>query len=287
MAGASMKAIKGRIKSVQSTMQITKAMELVAASKLRRAKQQEEETKPFYRILAGTITDIITANGETDRYLRKTEAGGHTLYIVIAGDRGLAGGYNNNLFRMVRDRICEGDWVLPVGRKALEHYKKEAYPILTEEFSVTADVDVPGTFEMGELVCRGFLEKQYDSVLLVYTEFKSMLTQVPVEKKLLPLEKEAFSTEGDEEPKAHQITVYDPSPEEVLDRIIPQYISGMLYGAVCEAFASECASRRNSMSAANKNAGEMIDMLTLHYNRARQAMITQEITEIIAGSEAQ
>ena len=281
-----MKAIKGRIKSVQSTMQITKAMELVAASKLRRAKQQEEETKPFFRILGDTISDILASNGEHSRYLRKKTENGHKLYIVIAGDRGLAGGYNNNLFRMVRDEIREGDWVLPVGRKALEHYGKQTFPILTEEFSVTAEVGIPESFELGALVSKGFLDGKFDTVSVVYTEFRSMLTQTPTEKALLPLEKEDFSAKSGEEAGTHQLTEYDPSPEEVLDRIIPQYISGMLYGAICEAFASECASRRNSMSAANKNAGEMIGSLTLHYNRARQAMITQEITEIIAGSEA-
>ncbi|MCQ2432683.1 MAG: ATP synthase F1 subunit gamma [Clostridia bacterium] len=287
-----MKSIKNRIKSVESTMSITKAMELVATSKLRKAKAHEEAVKPFFRLLEATIADIIRSGSEKNIYIHnpaavpKTDA---TCYVVIAGDRGLAGGYNNNLFRMVREQIKDGDYVIPVGKKSIDYYAKQPYGSLTKEFSLTAEVSVPEAVEISSILCSGYLEGKFSHVVIAFTNFVSMLAQEPELKTLLPLDKEKLLAEsqtdetGDEK-KILPDTIYEPSPEAVLSRIIPQYISGMVYGAVCEAQASEFAARRSSMSAANKNAGEMIDNLTLYYNRARQAMITQEITEIVAGS---
>ncbi len=292
MAGANMKAIKSRIKSVESTRQITKAMELVASSKLRRAKQQEEAVKPYYTILHDTIRDIVRAGNERNRYIRPTEDDDATCYVVIAGDRGLAGGYNNNLFRMVREVLREGDCVIPVGKKSMEYYRKQPYEILSHDFPISADVGIEDAHEIGEIVCRNFIAGRIGRVVVAYTEFLSMLSQQPKMLELLPLDREALRTAedqslgADEKRKMQPDTIYEPSAETVLMSVIPQYVSGMIFGAVCEASASEFAARRTAMNAANKNADEMISTLTLRYNRARQAMITQEITEIIAGSEA-
>lgn len=294
-----MKAIKSRIKSVESTMSITKAMELVASSKLRRAKMQEEAVKPYYKLLAETIEDIIQTTGEKNAFIRETDVSSAACYIVIAGDRGLAGGYNANLFRLVRERIKEDDCILPVGKKSVEHYEKQPYRILTTDFRIAASVAIPEAHEIGDIICKHFLSGQFGHVYLVYTEFKSMLTQEPQLRALLPLDKDMMNPDASNAMAArekengftktekitfHTDTLYEPSPEEVLSAIIPQYVSGMIYGAVCEASASEFAARRTAMNAANKNADEMISTLTLKYNRARQTMITQEITEIIAGS---
>lgn len=296
MAGANMKAIKNRIKSVESTRQITKAMELVASSKLRRAKQQEEAVKPYYRLLLDTIRDIVRVGGEHHPLLDAKPDSTAVCYIVIAGDRGLAGGYNNNLFRLVKDMIREGDCVIPVGKKSLDNYAKQDFEILTKDYPLAAEVGIAESYEIGDIVCRAFSSGKIGRVVVAYTEFVSMLSQAPKTLALLPLEKELLrdgtaETAGamqDEnaKPKLHPDTVYEPGPEAVLNAVMPQYISGMIYGAVCEAAASEFAARRTAMNAANKNADEMISTLTLKFNRARQAMITQEITEIIAGSES-
>ncbi len=293
MAGASMKAIKSRMKSVESTMQITKAMELVASSKLRRAKRQEEAVKPFYELLQNTIVDILKSGNEKNAYTSIPDASAATCYIVIAGDRGLAGGYNHNLFRLVKDQLKDGDCILPIGKKSVDFYAKQPYDVLTEEFAIAAEVGIPESHEIGDFVCEAFRKGRFGRTVVAYTAFQSMLSQVPTLLELLPLSKEMFDSEKKAEESVDALhkklvteTIYEPSASFVLAKIIPQYVSGMLYGAVCEAAASEFAARRSSMSAANKNAGEMIDSLTLRYNRARQAMITQEITEIIAGAEA-
>lgn len=292
MAGANMKAIKSRIKSVDGTRQITRAMELVASSKLRRAKQQEEAVKPYYNMLLDTIRDIVRVGCERHPLINAQPDATATCYIVIAGDRGLAGGYNNNLFRLVKEQIKDGDCVIPVGKKSVDYYTKQSYEILTRDFPLSADVGIAESYEIGDMVCRAFRHGKIGRVVVAYTEFASMLSQVPKTTELFPLERDVLRTEADkggeadgEKPKLLPDTIYEPSAEAVLETIIPQYVSGMIFGAVCEAAASEFAARRTAMNAANKNADEMIATLTLKYNRARQAMITQEITEIIAGSE--
>ena len=292
MAGANMKAIKSRIKSVDGTRQITRAMELVASSKLRRAKQQEEAVKPYYNMLLDTIRDIVRVGCERHPLINAQPDATATCYIVIAGDRGLAGGYNNNLFRLVKEQIKDGDCVIPVGKKSVDYYTKQSYEILTRDFPLSADVGIAESHEIGDMVCRAFRQGKIGRVVVAYTEFASMLSQVPKTTELFPLERDVLRTKADkggeadgEKPKLLPDTIYEPSAEAVLETIIPQYVSGMIFGAVCEAAASEFAARRTAMNAANKNADEMIATLTLKYNRARQAMITQEITEIIAGSE--
>ena len=296
MAGANMKAIKSRIKSVESTRQITKAMELVASSKLRRAKQQEEAVKPYYSMLLDTIRDIVRVGCERHPLINAKPEATATCYVVIAGDRGLAGGYNNNLFRLVREQIKDGDCVIPVGKKSVDYYSKQSYAILSTDFMPAADVGIAQSHEIGSIVCQAFRSGKVGRVVVAYTEFASMLSQIPKTLELFPLERDVLRAEQtkktgreemeSEKPKLQPDTIYEPSPEAVLETVIPQYVSGMIFGAVCEAAASEFAARRTAMNAANKNADAMISDLTLRYNRARQAMITQEITEIIAGSEA-
>ena len=289
-----MKAIKSRIKSVESTRQITKAMELVASSKLRRAKQQEEAVKPYYSMLLDTIRDIVRVGCERHPLINARPYAKATCYVVIAGDRGLAGGYNNNLFRLVKEEIRVGDCVIPVGKKSVDYYTKQPYEILSGDFALAADVGIAESHEIGAIVCGAFRSGKVGRVVVAYTEFASMLSQIPKTMELFPLEQDVLRAEKDankgredsEKPKLLPDTIYEPSPEAVLEMVIPQYVSGMIFGAVSEAAASEFAARRTAMNAANKNADTMISDLTLRYKRARQAMITQEITEIIAGSEA-
>ena len=281
MAG-SMKDIKLRIKSVESTMQITKAMELVASSKMRRAKERVEHSRPYFETLHKTLTEIAAADPRArNPYLRRAEVK-KTLLIVIAGDRGLAGGYNSNVLRQAQQEA--GDVVvLPIGKRSAEYFVHHEVPLFTQEVLLAADITVGECFQLARRITEGYCKGEYDAVKICYTRFDSMMTQTASTMEVLPL-----SIEPTEQQKAEarrsQI-LYKPSSEEVFRAIIPEYVAGIVYGAVCESVASELAARRTAMDAATKNAGEMIDHLNLYYNRARQAAITQEITEIVAGAE--
>ena len=281
MAG-SMKNIKLRIKSVQSTMQITKAMELVASSKMRRAKERVEQSRPYFHVLHDSLVQICAAHQDMrSPYLKKRE-GGRTLLVVIAGDRGLAGGYNSNLLKLA-DAQPEVVCVLPIGKRAVEHYQRRGANLLSQEYAQASDMSVGDCFELSRLVAAGFLKGDYDAVKLCYTQFTSMMTQTAQAISILPVDIQP--TDEQKNAARRSIMLYEPSGEEVFDSIIPEYIAGMVYGALCESIASELAARRTAMDAATKNAGEMIEHLNLYYNRARQAAITQEITEIVAGAE--
>jgi len=280
-----MKDIKLRIKSVESTMQITKAMELVASSKLRRAKERVERTRPFFNILHETLTDIAYSNKEFSSPYIMTREVKKSCYVVVAGDRGLAGGYNANLFKMAAQHMAGMDAVvLPVGKKTVEYFERRGVPMITTDYRVVEDIGLTTCYAMAELICQQYLERKFDEVYVVYTNFVSMLSQDPAVLKVLPLNFDRTQATND---SARGLMIYEPSSEEVYDRIVPQYVSGILYGAVAESLASELGARRTAMEAANKNAGEMVEDLSLRYNRARQAVITQEITEIVSGAEAQ
>ena len=275
MAG-SMKDIKLRIKSVESTMQITKAMELVASSKMRRAKERVEHSRPYFETLYESLTKIAAADPRArNPYLRRDDIR-RTLLVVIAGDRGLAGGYNANVFKQAD--AAEGPvTVLPIGKRSAEYFAHHGAGLFTPEVLMAADVSVSECFTLSHQITEGFLKGEYDAVKLCYTRFDSMMTQTATTLEVLPEAQRA-------EARRSQI-LYKPSSEEVFGAIIPEYVAGVLYGAVCESVASELAARRTAMDAATKNAGEMIEHLNLYYNRARQAAITQEITEIVAGAE--
>lgn len=280
---ASMKDIKLRIKSVQSTMQITKAMELVASSKLRRAKERVEQSRPYFNTLYRTLYDIAASNTEfmspyiVERDVKKT------CCIVIAGDRGLAGGYNANIFKAVEEDTQGKDWcVVPIGKKAVEWYAHHGAEIMTDAFGVVGDVSISDCFEIARMVCKSFLKGDFQSIRICYTQFVSMLTQTATVLQVLPFD----APRPERGHEARNLILYEPNNEVVFDAIIPEYLAGVIYGAICESVASELGARRTAMDSATKNAGEMIDHLNLFYNRARQAAITQEITEIVAGAGA-
>jgi F-type H+-transporting ATPase subunit gamma len=276
---AGMKEIKARIKSVESTMQITKAMELVATSKLRRAKENVERTRPFYHLLGKAIDEIIAASAdfESDWFLPREVK--KTLFIVYAGDRGLAGGYNSNVFRAADELSKNSDAIwLPIGKKALEHMRHKNREIYSDAFEYASAQGVGCMLSLGSLVADGYRRGEFDKVVVIFTEFVSMMTQRVVYDELLPLTKAESTSPSSMET--------DCDGAEMLDKIVPEYIGGILYSALCESLASESGARRSAMNSANKNAEEMIGTLMLKYNRARQAVITQEITEIVSGAEA-
>lgn len=281
MSGASMNGIKARMKSVQSTMQITKAMELVATSKLRRAKERAEGVRPYQTTLEETLVNLLAAAGGVMSPYTKPYTEGRVLFVVVAGDRGLAGGYNSNIFRMERELSDGADALyLPIGKKAVEHYRRRGAEIFSDKYEEVGDLGVGAAMRLGEEISRGFLDGTFSKVVLLYTRFTSMMTQTPVSETLLPAE----MPEGKGAPPPEILV--DEAPEEMLASLFPQYVGGRVYAALCESVASECGARRTAMNAANKNASEMIDSLMLRYNRARQAVITQEITEIVSGAEA-
>ena len=280
---ASMKNIKLRIKSVESTMQITKAMELVASSKLRRAKERAERSRPYFDTLHATLSDIAYSNTDfSSPYVRQRELK-KVCYILIAGDRGLAGGYNTNLFKYVTaHRIADAAvCALPIGRRSVEYCRRNGIEILTEEYAVAEDVSRGDCFAAAKLLCNAYQSGVFDALYVAYTNFVSMLSQQPAMLKVLPIRYDRAEARN----KAEALILYEPSCETVYNAIVPGYVGGLLYGALAESVASEQGARRTAMDAASKNAGDMIDHLSLQYNRARQGAITQEITEIVAGAE--
>ena len=281
MAGVSTKEIKNRIRSMESTRQITKAMEMVAASKLRRAQAQVMNSRPYFQVFSDTIADIIAANREFSSPYLKPRSGNRVLYVVIAGDRGLAGGYNSNILKLVQGRIQDKEaTVLPIGKKAVDYFKSRKVPALTEQYAEAADVGIGDCFSIAKQLSLAFLAGEYDEIHVAYTNFVSVLSQVPDTRKLLPLVREEVAKETGSKNGIE----YEPDSEEVFAAIVPEYLGGILYGAICESRAAEQAARRSAMDSATQNADDMIADLSLKFNRARQAAITQEITEIVAGS---
>lgn len=287
MAASNMKAIKRRIKSVESTMQITKAMELVSSSKLRRAKERADKAVPFFNLLYQTMSEIASeAVGFRSAYteLRPT---GAALLIVMAGDRGLAGGFNLNVFRKADARAKELTAagrevvIMTVGKKAAEHYQKTDYRILGNFENIGETLTPRGALGMAEHIVSLFDEGHLAAVELFFTNLVSPLTQEARQMTVIPVPNLEHST------GLTSLTNYEPSAEAVFDSLIPQYLAGIIYCTVVDTYASEQAARRLAMEHATDNAQEMIDDLSLKYNRARQASITQELTEIVSGANAQ
>ncbi|MBQ8267505.1 MAG: ATP synthase F1 subunit gamma [Clostridia bacterium] len=264
---ANTKSLKLRIKSVDSTLHLTKAMGLVASSKMRKANLAMQAGRQ-YESAVQNVVDLLTAvpECESSPFMREYKQGGKTRLIVIAGDRGLAGGYNANVFRTVRDF---GDSeIIPIGKRACERYGKA---IVSSEKFYAADA-----FKLAKQLCEQFEKGEFDRLGIVTTNYISMMTQTPEIKWVLPLKRaeDAKSTAA----------VFEPDERTILDIAVPEYLSGIIVACVRESFASEVAARRMAMDSAGKNAQQMIDELQIQYNRARQGAITQEITEIVAGA---
>ena len=281
MAGVSTKEIKNRIRSMESTKQITKAMEMVAASKLRRAQAQVAASRPYFEILYSTIHDIVASNRELNSPYLQERPVKKVLYVVIAGDRGLAGGYNSNILKLVQSEIQGKDaTVLPIGKKAVDFFRNRKVPALTESYAEAADVSVGDCFSIAKQLSKAYLAGEFDAIHVAYSNFVSVLSQTPATLRLLPL----IHEKGSNAKVSDNGINYEPDSEEVFASIVPEYLGGVIYGAICESRASEQAARRAAMDSATQNADEMIADLSLKFNRARQAAITQEITEIVAGS---
>lgn len=269
--GADIKALRTRIKSVDSTLHLTKAMGLVASSKIRRANDAMKKGRE-YTVALRKFVNELSCGGDCAKspYMQfRGEDLSRTRLIVIAGDRGLAGGYNANVFRLAA--AYEGAQFIPIGKRACEKYGAE---INSSERYTASDA-----YALAKSLCADFAAGEYDRLGIISTGYVSMMTQDAKVTWLLPLEKsESTRSSG---------MIFEPDEMTVLDAVIPEYVAGILVGAIRESFASEVAARRMAMDSAGKNATAMIDSLQLEYNRARQGAITQEITEIVAGAGEQ
>lgn len=283
MAGVSTKDIKNRIRSMESTKQITKAMEMVAASKLRHAQARVNASRPYFEIFHKAVNQIVAANKDFSSPFLNAHEGNKVLFVVIAGDRGLAGGYNSNILKLCMQQMEGKDAVvLPIGKKAVDFFKHHGVRILTTAYAEAADVSIGDCFSIAKLLSRAYLEGEYDEIQIGYTNFISVLSQVPGTMRLLPLLKDESCVPEE----SRMDTLYEPGPEEVFTAVVPEYMGGILYSALCESQAAEQAARRTAMDSATSNAEDMIADLSLKYNRARQAAITNEIIDIVSGANA-
>jgi len=286
--------IKRRIKSVNSTKQITHAMELVASAKLRKSREMAEGRRPYFEAMMESMNRIVAkTNGGSNVFMRQREIK-KTAYVIITADRGFAGGYNSNIAKMVEENIKdkENAVLYAVGSKGRDHFKNRFYHIEGEYLGITENPSYFHAKEVANIVMNGFKNGEFDEVYVAYTKFVSMISQKPVLVKLLPLRREELKEEAEPEKAVKvplsEMTVmrYEPEPEDLLSYLIPNYISNTIYGAMVESAASQQGARRMAMESATTNATDMIEGLTLQYNRVRQAAITQEISEIVSGAEA-
>ncbi len=282
---ASMRDIKRRKSSVQSTQQITKAMKLVSTVKLQRARSDAERSKAYFECMYSTVHSILARTGSIDhKYLKEAESPKKAV-IVITSNRGLAGGYNSNIIKMVKNQEgFDKDNVLiyAIGNKGKDALAKEGYEIKMDLPEVMEAPCYRDAMYLCDELLKAFAEGEIGEIYLAYTAFKNTVSHVPTLLKLLPVEAQELTEE--EESKA--LMNFEAEEEEALNMLIPKYITSLIYGGLVEALASENGARMQAMDNATSNAEEMISDLTLKYNRARQGSITQELTEIIAGAEA-
>lgn len=282
-----MREIKRQIKSIQNTKQITKAMEMIAASNLRKAQNAAESSRPYANKIREVIASIAASSTDVKHPMLETREIKKTGYLIITSDKGLAGGYNSNVLRKLMTMIRENHSspeeyaVLVIGRKGRDFLKRNGIALLDEVVGVPDSPSFADVKSIAKTAVQRFEEGQYDELILLYNEFVNPLTQTPVEKRLLPLEEMETTSENTANYE------YEPSAEAVLDVLLPKYAETLIYSAVLEGKASEFGARMTAMGNATKNASDLISSLTLVYNRARQASITQEITEIVAGANAQ
>jgi F-type H+-transporting ATPase subunit gamma len=283
-----MRDIRNRMKSVRQTRQVTGAMKLISTSKLRKAKRRLEDTLPYFNGISEAMRDIIGHSEESglkwfDR--REKKPNRRIATLVITADKGLAGGYNHSIIRYVEESCPEGSLLLPVGNVGKRYFMEKNYS-LVEDFTVSAKE--PTVYEAKEVAlfaASEFLAGKIDEFHVVYTKMRSIVALEPAMITLLPLAPEDIAASGHPS-RDNESYRYEPSEEALFDSLVPQYLKGIVYGALVSAFASEQAARMTAMDAATKNADEMLGHLRLRYNRARQAAITSEVSEIVAGASA-
>ena len=281
----SMRDIKRRKTSIQSTQQITKAMKLVSTVKLQRAKTRAERSKAYFNCMFETIQGMIARTGHIDHpYLTQGDSKGKAV-IVITSNRGLAGGYNSNIVKLITGSELNKDEVdvYAIGKKGRDLLKRRGYNIKADYSEVINEPLYKDAMEISDTILDSFRNKEIGEIWLAYTAFKNTVSHIPTLIKLLPVD---VSSEKQDDKDSKLLMNYEPEETEALELIIPKYVSSIIYGALIEAVASENGARMQAMDSATSNAEDMISTLELQYNRARQGHITQELTEIIGGAEA-
>ncbi|MCT4661751.1 MAG: ATP synthase F1 subunit gamma [Tissierellales bacterium] len=288
----SMQDIKRRIKSVEGTKKITKAMELVASAKLRKSRELLDQTRPYYKTIVKSIQEVLSnTKGVRHPMLVEREVK-RVAYIVITADRGLCGGYNANILKMTEHHIAENATkenvdLLVVGQRGRDFFKRRGYNLINSYLHISEEPTFADASRISNEIVRLYEAGEIDEVYLSYTRFDSTISTTPNTVKLLPAESvESEKVELEEDEELTDQVLYEPSPEAVLSYLIPKYIKSFIFGALLESSSSQQSARRLAMESATDNAEEMISDLKLHYNRARQAAITQEISEIVGGAEA-
>lgn len=281
---ASIREIKRRKDSITNTQQITKAMKLVATAKLQKAKTQAESTRPYFLNIHQTISSILSQCVGVSHPFLEDRQGKRNLYLIITSNRGLAGGYNNNVGKIVVNHLEPGEEgkIIAVGKKGSEFLRKRGIDVIANHHEVLDDPSYSQALKLGKEILDLYMNNEIDNVYVAYTHFQSSLVQEPQLLKVIPV----HAGEFDDIDEEGSIMSFEPSPEEVLAQILPKYLSSIIYGALKESVASEHGARMTAMDAATNNASDMIEKLSLQYNRARQSAITQEITEIVGGAEA-
>lgn len=280
---ASMRDIKRRKGSVQSTQQITKAMKLVSTVKLQRAKGRAEKSKTYFSCMYDTVVSMLSRAGDINHPFLKAGSSPKKAIIVITANRGLAGGYNSNIVKLVKNSDFKKEDVIiySIGSKGRDALSRLGYEIREDFSEIIEEPIYADAMKISDCVLKAFAAGEIGEIYVAYTGFKNTVTHVPTLLKLLPIKVE---DERSAEDKA--VLEFEPETEEAIDLIIPKYITSLVYGAMIESVASENGARMQAMDSATSNADEMISQLSLLYNRARQSSITQELTEIIAGAEA-
>lgn len=277
-----MQEIKRRIKSVESTKKITKAMELVATSKLRKTRNQLDELKPYYSTVRLTIAEILESNKDVESPYLKVNKDGQTVYIVITSSLGLCGGYNANIAKTLQGVIQKEDKVYAIGSKA-NALLKDIDDIDTTYQGLNTSLEFKDVIKLVNTLTNQYRQGKVKEIKIIYTEFVNNLTFIPRVQTLLPVD----SSEFEQIDITNKFTIFEPSPQVVLDNLVPMYLQAVIYGYLVESVTSENASRRISMENATDNAEELTEQLLLKYNQARQTAITNEISEIVAGANAQ
>lgn len=285
----SMRDIKRQIKSVQNTRQITKAMEMVAAAKLRKAQEKAIAARPYAEKLKEVVSSIAAGTDGVQHPMLVSRPVKKTGYLIVTSDRGLAGGYNANILRKVTMLIAERHQskeeyaLFVIGRKGRDFLRRREYPIVQEVTELSDSPTFADIKSIANSAVQQFVDGTYDELYVCYNKFVNAISQIPTVDRLLPMD--GVGDHEHHEPTANY--EYEPSPEGVLEVLLPKYAETLIYSAILDGKASELGAKMTAMGSATKNASKMIGDLTLTYNRARQAAITQEITEIVAGANAQ
>ena len=278
--------IRRRIRSVKSTQQLTKAMKMVAAAKLRRAQERMMSARPYAAALRKVLSSLSSRVDITKHpLLQEREQENKVLLLVVTADRGLCGAFNTNVLRVAQNAIADKRWqevhLLPIGRKAFDFFKRRPTPIRRQATHVYQALSIETAREIANKLIEDFITGEFDAVYVLYNEFKSIIAQRVTLERMLPLDRSFTETT---EPAIEYL--YAPSAEAILSDLLPKHIEFQLYRVLLESAAAEQGARMTAMEAATKNAGELIDHLTLTYNRIRQAAITKEIIEIVSGAAA-